>query len=97
MSCRLAKKKRNRDPHLTFVAFLGITLLENFLGDHPLLFAVYWFFCVGLVLFMLMLALYDFAAVKGEFNVRSDKELADVLKQIEEQARANEQREEDDS
>ena len=72
-----------------FFAFLGVTLLENFLGDHPLLFAVYWFFCMGLVLFMLLLAIYDFAAVKGELNLRSDEELAKVFKEIEASARAN--------
>lgn len=80
-----------------FVAFLGITLLENFLSEHPFLFAIYWFFCAGLVLFMLLLAIYDFAAVKGEFNQRSDKELAEVLKDIEQSARDSQQDVNEDS
>ena len=66
---------------------LGFTLFDGFLGNHPLIFAIYWFFCVGLVVFMLLLATYDFAAVKRELNVHSDKDLTKVLKEIEKAAR----------
>lgn len=69
-------------------AFAGITFLDGFLTEHPLVFAFYWFLCGAQVLFMLLLATYDFAAVKGEHNVRSERELATVLKEIEEDARA---------
>ncbi len=65
-----------------FAAFLGFTLLDSFLSSHPLLFAVYWLICGALVLLMLLLAIYDFAAVKSEFAHRSNRELADVLKEI---------------
>jgi len=77
-------------------AFAGITFLDRFLTDHPLIFAFYWFLCVAQVLFMLMLAVYDFAAVKGEHNVRSDRELTAVLKDIEDTARAKAKPRDDD-
>ncbi len=77
------------------VTFFGFTLLEGFLADHPLLFAIYWFFCIGLVLFMLLLAIYDMAAVKGDLDVRAGRELAEVLKEIEEKARAEKGGDED--
>jgi uncharacterized membrane protein YfcA len=69
-------------------AALGFTLFDGFLGKHPLIFAIYWFYCVGLVAFMLLIAAYDIAVVRRELNVRSDKELTKVLKEIEEAARA---------
>ena len=71
------------------VTFLEFTLLESFLSEHPLLFAFYWFFCAGLVFFMLLLAIYDLAAVKGSLNARSDRELAEVMKEIENKARSS--------
>ena len=77
-------------------AFFGFTLLDGFLTDHPLMFAIYWFFCIGLVLLMFLLALYDFAAVRGELNAGSNQELAKVLKQIEESAKANKPKSEED-
>ena len=77
-------------------AFAGITFLDRFLTEHPLIFTFYWFLCVAQVLFMLLLAVYDFAAVKGEHSVRSDRELAAVLKDIEDSARANAEPREDD-
>lgn len=67
---------------------LGFTLFDEFLGDHPLIFAIYWFYCVGLVAFMLLIATYDFTVVRRELNVRSDKELTKVLKEIEEACRS---------
>ncbi len=69
-------------------ASLGFTLFDGFLGNHPLIFAIYWFYCVGLVAFMLLIATFDFAVVRRELNVRSDQELTKVLKEIEEAARA---------
>ena len=78
-------------------AFSGFTFLDGFLTDHPLLFAIYWFFCIGLVLLMFLLALYDFAAVKGELNAGSNEDLAKALKQIEESARANKGKAEEDN
>ena len=69
-------------------AVLGFTLFDEFLGKHPLIFAIYWFYCVGLVAFMLLIAAYDFAVVRGELNARSNEELTKVLKEIEEAARS---------
>ena len=77
------------------VAALGFTLLDEFLGKHPLIFAIYWFYCVGLVAFMLLIAAYDFAVVRHELNVRSDEELTSVLKEIEEAARSTDKGNED--
>ncbi len=77
-------------------AFSGFTFLDGFLTDHPLLFAIYWFFCIGLVLLMFLFALYDFAAVKGELHTGSNEELDKVLKQIEQSARANKDKSEED-
>ena len=70
------------------VTFLGFTLLEGFLSDHPLLFAFYWLLCAGLVIFMVLLAIYDLATVRGSLNTRTDAELADVMKDIENEARS---------
>lgn len=73
------------------VVYLGFTRLDGFLGTHPLIFATYWLYCAGLVVFMLLLAIYDLAAIKGELNVRAKQELKQVLKEIEETARAGKQ------
>lgn len=69
--------------------YLGFTLLDGFLAGSPLIFAVYWLYCAGLVVFMLMLAIYDLALVKRELNVRAKQELQEVLNDIEETVRAN--------
>ena len=76
-------------------AALGFTLFDGFLGKHPFIFAIYWFYCVGLVAFMLLIAAYDFAVVRRELNVRSDEELTKVLKEIEEAARSGNKGNED--
>ena len=73
-------------------AFLGFTLFDSFLSDHPLLFVAYWLFCAGLVLLMLLMAIYDFASVRGEFQGRSKDQLAAALKEIEKSARAKDDR-----
>lgn len=81
----------------TMVAvYLGITLFDGFLGKHPLIFATYWLYCAGLVIFMLMLAIYDLALVKRELNVRAKQELKEVLKEIEETVRAGNQGDKDE-
>ena len=45
---------------------------------------------------MLMLAIYDLALVKRELNVRAKQELKEVLKEIEETARAGNQGDKDE-
>lgn len=69
--------------------YLGFTLLDGFLAANPLIFTVYWLYCAGLVVFMLMLAIYDLALVKRELNTRAKQELQEVLNDIEETVRAN--------
>jgi hypothetical protein len=75
--------------------YLGFTLLDGFLVKHPLIFAIYWFYCATLVVFMLILAVYDLAAVKDELNIRAKQELRDTLKDIEETVRAGNRGSED--
>ena len=74
---------------------LGFTLLDGFLVKHPLIFAIYWLYCATLVVFMLILAVYDLAAIKGELNVRAKQELREALKDIEETVRAGNRGSED--
>ena len=64
--------------------YLGFSLLDEFLSKHPLIFAIYWLYCAVLVVFMLLLAAYDMAAVKSEMNIHAKKELGKVLKEIKE-------------
>ena len=66
--------------------YLGFSLLDEFLSKHPLIFAVYWLYCAVLVVFMLILAVYDMAAVKSEMNIHAKQELGKVLKEIKETA-----------
>ena len=69
----------------TFLAvYLGFSLLDGFLSKHPLIFAIYWLYCAVLVVFMLILAVYDMAAVKSEMNIHAKQELGKVLKEIKE-------------
>lgn len=68
--------------------FLGFTVLDEFLAKHPLIFAIYWLYSATLVIFMLLLAVYDLAAVKRELDIRARQELKETLKEIEETVRA---------
>ena len=68
--------------------FFGIGLALMMSGEFfGLIFALAGGGIGGLVFFMILLAIYDMAAIRGELNVRSDEELADVLKKIERSAR----------
>ncbi|MCH2061634.1 MAG: hypothetical protein MK183_13510 [Verrucomicrobiales bacterium] len=66
--------------------YLGFALLDEFLSKHPFIFAIYWLYCAVLVVFMLILAVYDMAAVKREMHIRAKQELNEVLKEIKETA-----------
>lgn len=66
--------------------YLGFALLDGFLSKHPFIFAIYWLYCAVLVVFMLILAVYDMAAVKREMHIRAKQELNEVLKEIKETA-----------
>ena len=54
--------------------YLGFSLLDEFLSKHPLIFAIYWLYCAVLVIFMLILAVYDMAAVKSEMNIHAKQQ-----------------------
>ncbi len=71
------------------LAFAGFTILDGLLMADPLLFVIYWFFCAGLVILMMLLAAYDVAALKGNANARSDREVVEMVKEIEAQARSS--------
>ncbi len=66
--------------------YLGFALLDEFLGKHPFIFAIYWLYCATLVVFMLILAIYDMAAIKREMHIRAKQELSEVRKDIKETA-----------
>lgn len=51
-------------------AFLGVVVIESFLTERPLLFAVYWLFCFVAVVFVLLLAVYDLLGVRREARER---------------------------
>ena len=75
--------------------YLGFSLLDEFLSKHPLIFAIYWLYCAVLVIFMLILAIYDMAAVKREMNIHAKQELGKVLKEIKKTAGAGKQESEE--
>ena len=59
---------------------VGITLIGDFLGDHLIVFSIYWFFCLALVVLMLLMSVYDFAATKGGMSHKSSQDLNNILK-----------------
>lgn len=48
----------------------GIAFFEAYLTERPLLFGLYWLSCLAAVLFMMMMALYDFLMVRQEARLK---------------------------
>ena len=51
--------------------FLGALPLDKYLTERPTLMAIYWLSCFGLVIFIMLLALYDLLAVRREEKQKS--------------------------
>ena len=66
------------------LTFAGVVLLEDFLSEHVWLFAGYWFVTSGLVVFLLLLAIYDMLRVRSELSEGRLKGLRDLEKFVEE-------------
>ena len=56
----------------------GIAFFEDYLMERPALFALYWLSCLAGVLFLMMMALYDFLMVRQEARMR-ERELREEL------------------
>ncbi len=54
--------------------FLGALPLDKFLTERPTLMAIYWLVCLGLVLFIMLLAIYDLLVVRREEKQKLDEE-----------------------
>lgn len=67
------------------LTFLGVVVLEEFLDERLFFFLAFWIATGGLVLFLLLLALYDMLRVQAELSegrMRSLKELEETLEQL---------------
>lgn len=65
------------------MAFAGMVLLDGFLTEHPLLFAVYWLVASALVFLMMLLAIYDVMMLRSDQSARVNQELSRILNEVE--------------
>jgi len=65
----------------------GSTLLDEWLGAHPLLFLLYWGTCLWLTLTAMLLALYDLLLVRAEARRERQRLKARILKPNEDEDR----------